>query len=213
MARHDNSAIVTPYQESIAEYWNNEKSPINSLLGSLDNLYHHHYGLGDIGDGFFSGNKSEDEIIKKLHRLESAQAIFLLKHLGPLLKNDHILDAGSGRGGTSFMAYDQFECYVTGITISEKQVEFSQAKATQRNIQEKVSFHLRNMLDNGVPDSFFQAVLNNKSTMYVNLDKLFSEHARVLKTGGRFVCITGCYDDSNYGFPSRSVSKINSHYI
>lgn len=53
MARNDESVMVTPYEESIMEYWNNEKNLTNSLLGSIDDLYHHHYGLGSIGNEFF----------------------------------------------------------------------------------------------------------------------------------------------------------------
>ena len=48
--------------------------------------------------------------------------------------------------------------------------------------------------------------------MYVNLDDLFAEHSRLLRRGGRYVCVTGCYNDV-YGLPSQAVSKINSHYI
>jgi geranyl diphosphate 2-C-methyltransferase len=68
------------------------------------------------------------------------------------------------------------------------------------------------MLDTGFAAGSFDGIWNNESTMYVNLDELFAEHSRLLKPGGRYVCITGCYNDV-YGLPSRSVSQINTHYI
>lgn len=39
-----------------------------------------------------------------------------------------------------------------------------------------------------------------------------AEHARLLRRGGRYVVITGCYNDT-YGQASREVSLINAHYI
>jgi geranyl diphosphate 2-C-methyltransferase len=48
--------------------------------------------------------------------------------------------------------------------------------------------------------------------MYVELARLFAEQARLLRRGGRYVCITGCYNDA-YGLPSRAISQINAHYI
>ena len=68
------------------------------------------------------------------------------------------------------------------------------------------------MLDTGLPTGAYAASWNNESTMYVELDLLFAEHARLLRRGGRYVMITGCYNDA-YGRASREVSLINAHYI
>lgn len=46
----------------------------------------------------------------------------------------------------------------------------------------------------------------------MDLHDLFAEHARLLARNGRYVTITGCYNDT-YGLPSRAVSTINAHYI
>jgi geranyl diphosphate 2-C-methyltransferase len=48
--------------------------------------------------------------------------------------------------------------------------------------------------------------------MYVDLFELFAEHARQLEFGGRYVCITGCYNDVTGG-RSKAVSRIDEHYI
>lgn len=68
------------------------------------------------------------------------------------------------------------------------------------------------MLDTGLPTGAFAAPWNNESTMYVELELLFAEHARPLRRRGRYVVITGCCNDS-YGQASRQVSLINDHYI
>ncbi len=68
------------------------------------------------------------------------------------------------------------------------------------------------MLDTGFEAGAFQAIWNNESTMYVVLDDLFAAHSRLLARGGRYVTITGCYNDV-YGLPSKPVSTINAHYV
>jgi geranyl diphosphate 2-C-methyltransferase len=154
----------------------------------------------------------EDRIIRELHRLECAQADLLVSHLGALSSQDRIMDAGSGRGGTSFTANGRFGCRVDGVSISESQVAFASNQAKERGVDDAVRFHFKNMLDTGFPTGAFQAIWNNESTMYVELGQLFAEFARLLCRGGRYVCITGCYNDA-YGLPSRAVSEINAHYI
>jgi geranyl diphosphate 2-C-methyltransferase len=206
----DQQVVASPYQLSVADYWNAERDPVNIRLGDVDGTYHHHYGIGDVDWSVLDG--PEDAVIRELHRLECAQADLLVSHLGPLTAQDRVLDAGSGRGGCSFVTNLRSGCYVDGVSISESQVAFANEQSRTRGVQEKVRFHFKNMLDTGFETGAYQAIWNNESTMYVELGQLFAEHARLLRRGGRYVTITGCYNDT-YGLPSRAVSSINAHYI
>jgi geranyl diphosphate 2-C-methyltransferase len=208
------NVLHTAYQKSVASYWNNERHPVNLLLGDIDGLYHHHYGIGDYDPSVLKGPEDtrDDRIIAEMHRLETTQAKVLLDHLGDISSSDHLLDAGCGRGGTSLMAHQRFGVQVDGVSISEQQVQFANDQARQRGVADKVRFHFRNMLDTGFETGSLRGIWNNESTMYVDLFELFAEHARQLEFGGRYVCITGCYNDVTGG-RSRAVSRIDEHYI
>lgn len=211
---HTADTSFSAYQRSVANYWNAERNPVNLRLGDVDGIYHHHYGIGAADFSVLDAppEKREELITRELHRLECAQTDLLLDHLGDISAGGRLLDAGSGRGGGSFVAHKRFGCQVDGVSISRSQVDFANEQSRKHGVDDKVSFHLKNMLDTGFESGSFDAIWNNESTMYVDLELLFAEHARQLRRGGRYVCITGCYNDV-YGLPSRAVSQINAHYI
>ncbi|MFD8594190.1 geranyl diphosphate 2-C-methyltransferase [Kitasatospora sp. NPDC059646] len=208
------NVLRTAFQKSVANYWNLEKDPVNIKLGEVDGLYHHHYGLGPVDPSVFEGpDETRDErMIKEMHRLETAQADVLLDHLGDIAPTDALLDAGSGRGGTSIMANLRFGCEVDGVSISEQQVAFANGQAHERGIADRVRFHFRNMLDTGFETASRRAIWTNETTMYVDLFEAFGEFSRLLVPGGRYVCITGCSNDVT-GLRSKAVSRIDEHYI
>jgi geranyl diphosphate 2-C-methyltransferase len=206
---------MTAYQRDVANYWNTHTDdPVNLELGKVDDIYHHHYGLGDPDPAVLESppDVREAEIIKELHRLETAQADVLLDNLGRVGPADAVLDAGSGRGGTSIMANARFGCRVDGVSISSYQVEFANRQAAARGLADQVRFHLRNMLESGFSDKSFRAVWTNETTMYVDLFDLYREVHRLLPRGGRYVCITGCCNDV-LGDKSSGVRAIDAHYL
>jgi geranyl diphosphate 2-C-methyltransferase len=207
--------IRTGYQRDVANYWNTHTNdPVNLELGRVDQIYHHHYGLGAVDPAVLDNldDPGSEGIVRELHRLETAQANVLLDNLGPITAADRLLDGGSGRGGTSIMANARFGCRVDGVTISEYQAQFANDQAHAWQTDDQVRFHLRNMLDTGFPDGTFQAIWTNETTMYVDLFDLYREFSRLLPRGGRYVCITGCYNDI-LGEKSPAVKTIDEHYI
>ena len=209
------SPVLSDYQRQVAAYWDtNTDDPVNLELGRVDDIYHHHYGLGLPDPAALDGpaDGRDDRVIRELHRLETAQADVLLDRLGPLTPQDRVLDAGSGRGGTSIMANLRYGCRVDGVSISEYQVGFANGQATRWKVDGRVQFHHKNMLDTGFGSGEFAAVWTNETTMYVDLFDLYREFARLLRKGGRYVCITGCYNDV-LGAKSAAVEHIDAHYI
>lgn len=205
--------LRTAYQRSVAAYWDHERDPVNIRLGEVDGYYHHHYGIGDYDPSVLQGpaDTRDERIIREMHRLETAQADVLLDHLGAVSAGDFVLDGGSGRGGTSFMANERFGCHVDGVSISKEQVAFANGQAADRGVADRVRFHFRNMLDTGFETGSRAAIWTNETTMYVDLFDLFAEFSRLLEYGGRYVCVTGCYNDVTGG-RSKAVSRIDEHY-
>lgn len=205
--------LRTAYQKSVADYWNRERDPVNLRLGDIDGLYHHHYGIGDYDPRVLDepADTRDQAIINEMHRLETAQADILLDQFGPIDASSHLLDAGSGRGGTSVMAHQRFGCQVDGVTISESQVEFANNQAAHLGVADHVRFHFCNMLDTGFDTASMDGIWTNETTMYVDLFELFAEFSRLLQFGGRYVCITGCSNDAT-GLRSKAVSRIDEHY-
>ncbi|WP_405497565.1 geranyl diphosphate 2-C-methyltransferase [Nocardia sp. NBC_00511] len=207
--------LKTDYQKSVASYWNNNPNDdrVNTKLGEVDGIYHHHYGIGEPDLSVLEGPEDtrQDRLVKELHRLEHAQANLLLDQLGDVRPGDQLMDGGSGRGGTSFMANQRFGCRMDGVTISEYQVGFANEQARERGVSDKVQFHFKNMLDTGFETGSKRGIWTNETTMYVDLFELFAEFSRLLEPGGRYVCITGCSNDV-FGARSASVSWIDAHY-
>ncbi|MDI3422137.1 geranyl diphosphate 2-C-methyltransferase [Streptomyces luteolus] len=205
--------LRTAFQQSVADYWNAEKDPVNLRLGEVDGLYHHHYGLGEYDTSVLEGpeNTREVRIIEEMHRLETQQARVLIDRLGDVGSEDRLLDAGSGRGGTSFMVNKRFGCSVDGVSISQTQVDFANQQAQKRQVADKVRFHFRNMLHTEFETGSRRSIWTNETTMYVDLFELYAEFSRMLENGGRYVCITGCSNDV-MGLRSKAVSRIDEHY-
>jgi geranyl diphosphate 2-C-methyltransferase len=207
-------APTTPYQGDIARYWNNEARPVNLRLGDVDGLYHHHYGVGEIDRaalGDPADSAYEKKLITELHRLESAQADILFDSLGAIERDDLLVDAGCGRGGSMVMAHQRFGCKVEGVTLSAKQADFANGRAKELGIEGHVQARVCNMLDTPFETGQAAGSWNNESSMYVDLHDLMAEHARILGVGGRYVTITGCWNPK-YGQPSKWVSQINAHF-
>ncbi|OON73821.1 geranyl diphosphate 2-C-methyltransferase [Streptomyces tsukubensis] len=207
-------APASPYQGDIARYWDEEARPVNLRLGDVDGLYHHHYGIGDVDHdalGSTADSAYEKKLIAELHRLESAQAELLLDQLGSIGRDDTVVDAGCGRGGSMVMAHQRFGCRAEGVTLSAKQADFTNGRARELGIGDHVHAQVCNMLATPFATGQAAASWNNESSMYVDLHDLFAEHSRVLSVGGRYVTITGCWNP-RYGQPSKWVSQINAHF-
>ena len=63
--------VTTDFQRDVARYWDtNTNDPVNLELGKVDDIYHHHYGLGDPDLSLLDApDDVRDELmIREMHR-------------------------------------------------------------------------------------------------------------------------------------------------
>ncbi len=123
-----------------------------NLPGKSKRNVQHHYDVG--GE---KGEKLYDIFLDKKHRqyscaywknntktLEEAQQNKLdhiIKKLD-LKENDKVLDIGCGWGGLSFEIAKQKKSHVTGISLSENQINYCKEKAKKNGFDNQVDFQL-----------------------------------------------------------------------
>src|SRR6185369_10950841 len=65
---------------------------------------------------------------------------------------DKVLDAGCGVGGSSIFLTKNVGCNVTGISLSEKQIEQAKANAFKNNLDDKLKFLQMDYCHTSLPD-------------------------------------------------------------
>lgn len=100
----------------------------------------------------------------------------------------HILDAGCGLGGTCRLLADEFDCNVTGIDITEDYIRTAARLSELTGLQHKTRFVHGSVLSLPFENDSFDVIFTEHVQMNIADKKTFySEIARVLKKGGRFV--------------------------
>lgn len=105
---------------------------------------------------------------------------------------DKVLDAGCGVGGSSIFLADKTGCTVTGITLSERQVQQANKNAAEKKLLHKVNFEVMDYCHTTFPDASFDVVWGCESICYAESKEGFIKEAyRLLKPGGRLVVADG----------------------
>ncbi|ELP65788.1 methyltransferase domain-containing protein [Streptomyces sp. WI04-05B] len=196
-------------------YWDAKQTDdINLLLGSEDGLYHHHYGIGDYDHAVLDApaGRREEQIQRELHRMETLETGLVLDALGEVPSTARVMDAGSGRGGTSFVIADKFGCRVDGVNYCAHHVDFTQNLARERGVANRVQFHFTNMMQTPFEDGTFDFIVSNETTMCVDIHKAFAEFSRLLRPGGRYVAVTWSRHDAVHP-RSEASREIDEHYL
>ncbi|MAY84476.1 MAG: hypothetical protein CMP59_10125 [Flavobacteriales bacterium] len=108
--------------------------------------------------------------------------------LAEVSKDCRVLDAGCGVGGTAIYLAKYFGCKVTGISITERQIELAKENARNAGLEQLVDFHAQNFMQTTFPDESFDVIIGMESICYAEPKIDFLEEAkRLLKPGGRLV--------------------------
>ncbi|MCC2280932.1 methyltransferase domain-containing protein [Streptomyces sp. ET3-23] len=213
-ALHESKLARNEFEAAAQRYYDTKcNDELNLGLGHMDGFYHHHFAVGDFERAVLnlSGAERQMAIKREIHRLETSQVDTLIEALTLASPPQRILDAGSGRGGTAFLLHQAFDCPIDGVNFSRYQNRFAREQAVNRGMEDVVRFHDRNMIATGFPDETFDFVITNETTMYVDLKEAFSEFARLLRPGGRYVLLTWCINNAVVAAPAEA-ALIDEHY-
>lgn len=171
----------TEYHEKIIQYYKESEDAYKDSW-DLNNSLAIHYGYWD------NAVKSFPESLIRMNEVMMMAAV--------IKPTDTVLDAGCGVGGSSIFLASMLGCRVTGITLSERQVEQATNNAKQKEINDLVDFKAMNYCATDFPDASFDVVWGCESICYADSKEQFIKEAyRLLKPGGRLVVADGFVSD------------------
>lgn len=165
------------YHQQIVEYYNSTEHSYKDAW-DLNNSLAIHYGYWDEQVRSFP---------QSLQRMNEVMA-----ETAGITSGDTVLDAGCGVGGSSIFLATATGCKVTGITLSERQVQQAKENAKNNRAGGKTDFQMMNYCQTIFPDESFNVVWGCESICYAdNKEQFIKEAYRLLKPGGRLIMADG----------------------
>lgn len=162
---YSNKDIEQYYDLSQTHYkrvWNLQKS--RSL----------HYGYWD------SSTKNFHEALLNINKILATKVA--------IKKENNVLDAGCGIGGSSLWLAKNIGCNVTGISLSAKQVATANKLSAEENLQTLAIFEQQDFTATKYPSESFDVVWAIESVCHAaDKSKFIAEAYRLLKKGGRLI--------------------------
>jgi tocopherol O-methyltransferase len=174
----------TDYHKKIIEYYRDTENAYKDSW-DLNNSLSIHYGYWD---------KKVRSFTQSLIRMNE-----VMMEAAEIKSTDNVLDAGCGVGGSSIFLSSFIGCRVTGISLSERQVEQAIANAKQKGVGTLADFKVMDYCATDFPDASFDVVWGCESICYTEDKQKFTKEAwRLLKPGGRLVVADGFVNKSEY---------------
>lgn len=173
----------------------------NTLRSSVGNIKHHY----NLDEELFSGFLDEDmhyscayfgEGVQSLEDAQQSKCRHLMQKLR-LSPGDHVLDIGCGWGSLAMYLAENADVKVTGITLSDAQVEVARRRSQERNLQDKVEFNLQ---DYRTHDGKYDAIVSVGMFEHIgrrNFRTYFKKVYEMLKDDG----IAVIHTIGNYTYP------------
>jgi tocopherol O-methyltransferase len=171
----------TQYHKNIVEYYRVTENAYRDSW-DLDNSLAIHYGYWD-------------EKVKSFPQSLIRMNEMMMETAG-IRSEDKILDAGCGVGGSSIFLATARNCKVTGITLSERQVQQAKDNARTKGVDASVGFEVADYCATPFASESFDIVWGCESICYAADKKQFIEEAwRLLRPGGRLIVADGFVSD------------------
>ena len=112
----------------------------------------------------------------------------VLAKFANISKDDRVLDAGCGYGGSTIWLAKNIGCEVLGITPVPYQIERAIKSARKFKLSDKIQFNLGDYAHTSFPGNFFNVVWGLESIVHAESKKDFIEESyRLLKPRGRIL--------------------------
>ncbi len=160
-------------KKDVAEYYNSTQNHYENWW-SLKKALSLHYGIWDNGVNSFKDSLLNTNLT--------------LMNLANIREADRILDAGCGVGGAAFLLADKKNAKVTGISLSQKQIDFANEIAQKKALANQVDFQIMDYTNTSFPDESFDVIWACESVSSAPDKALFIKEAnRLLKQGGKLI--------------------------
>lgn len=187
----------------------------NTLRGSRRNIAFHYDLSNDLYRLFLDPTMTYScaDFADPARSLEQAQLAKLdgVCRALALQPGQHLLEIGCGWGSLAVHAAQSYGVRVTGITLSERQLEWARNAARERGLADRVSFELmdyrrvRGEFDAVASIEMFEAVGHEYYAAF------FSAVDRCLRPGGRFFLQTITVPDQRYDTYRKGFDFIKKH--
>jgi len=153
-----------------------------------------HYGIWEKDTkSFVEALQNTDQVL-----LEKSQ----------ISETDKVLDAGCGVGGTAIFIAKKRNAQVTGITLSDKQLEKAIRNAQDNNVNNLVKFYKQDFTGTSFPDSSFTIIWACESVSHVkNINGFCEEAARMTTDKGRLILSDFFLTEDNQTDPNSWIKK------
>jgi cyclopropane fatty-acyl-phospholipid synthase-like methyltransferase len=111
-----------------------------------------------------------------------------LAELADIKESDTVLDAGCGVGGSAIYLAKNYRAHVTGISLSDLQIQTAQENAIAGYVDELTDFAVLDYCQTGFTDNKFDVIWAcESSSSAADKQKMAAEWFRLLKPGGKLV--------------------------
>jgi cyclopropane fatty-acyl-phospholipid synthase-like methyltransferase len=164
------------------------------LHWNLDKSRSLHYGYWD------ASTKNFHEALLNINKI--------LSHKIQITKEDVVLDAGCGVGGSSVWMAKHIGCKVTGISLSEKQVHTANELAAKEGVGHLAKFYVQDFTNTGFEKETYDVVWAIESVCHAPDKSAFLNEAfKLLKKNGRIILADFFKKENLEGTDAQQIQK------